>query len=143
MANPPLFLTADEKKLFAKTPAALVEGWEVKDEKLKFKDSPEKYAIRLRNLHIENEVLQQAMVTANSMQKTVDILSLSQTIKAENVSQSDLLEVYYVMGPRAFTDLLALMLKHGLKTGEDVKIFVANALIRHELLVSMNLPPRY
>lgn len=143
MANPPLYLTADEQKLFKKVPAALSKGWEVKDEKLTFVDSSEQYAIRMRNLHISYKPLADAMKKAKSIKNTADLFALSSSIDFSNVPEKEILEVYYLMGPQVFTDTLNVMLLKGLKTPADIQVFVSNAIIRHELLVSLNLPPKY
>ncbi len=138
-----LLLTAEEQKLFTGSPASLREGWTVKEEALRFADTPEKRALRLRNLHISNKALLKALKKARSMKGPDDLFALSSSVDFSAVPESEILELYYVMGPQTFSDILNVMLLRGLKTPEDMKIFVSNALVRHELLVAMNLPPQY
>ncbi len=140
---PSIYLTAQEKKLFQSAPASLRGEVDVKDEDLRHADSPEQYAVRLRNVHLSHKPLIDAMQKAKSIKSTGDLFALSSSVDFSEVPQKDMLEVYYLMGPQVFTDTLNVMLLKGLKTPDDLAVFISNALIRHELLVSMNLPPKY
>lgn len=140
---PTIYLTTNEQTLFRNVPAHLAKEIDAKVETLSFGDSQEKYDVRLRNLHLTSKPLFEAMKKAKSIKSMADLSALSSSVDFSQVPEKDILEVYYVMGPQVFTDTLNLMLLKGLKTPEDMQVFVSNALIRHELLVSMNLPPKY
>ena len=71
------------------------------------------------------------------------LMALTQSVDFSTLPEKDLLEVYYVMGPVTFTDIMRFMLAKRLGTADDIKTFVSHALIRHELLVAVNLPPKY
>ncbi len=140
---PSIHLTKEEQKKFAPYQAMLPKGWDVQQETLTFDDSREKHAARIRNLHITYKPLLEAMRKAQAIGKTDDLIALSATIDLSKVPESELLELYFAMGPKAFTDVLAMMLAQGLKDEKDMLVFVSDAIIRHKLLESMNLPPRY
>ena len=74
---------------------------------------------------------------------TKGALSIMQSPGFNNIDEADAMELYYVMGPGSFSTIMVMMLQMGLKNEDDIKTFISNAIIRHELLVALNLPPKY
>lgn len=139
MANP-MYLTKDEKKMFEKVPEALRKGWTVEEEKMVFEDSPTKVSIRMRNMTIKDPVLLALKEKASSTKAPEEVAKILGTVDLSKISQDDLAELYFAMGPVPLTTIIGNSFK-GLTTVEAVAGLASVATIRHGLLLSLIVPP--
>ncbi len=131
----PLYLTATEKILFEKLPEALREGWEVKEEKGKYKDDEKKRVLRATFSNIQTPALRDLGEKVKTSNSSDFILHLVRTLDISKVSTNDLTEMFFVLGP----DGMALMLNELLSqanTDEDLNAASFVSDIRHTFFTS-------
>lgn len=135
-SQPALYLTKEEREMFDKLPAAMKAGWTVETETLKFVDSDEKRAIRVRNLKFQNPAMQKLQSQIQKAASEKEALELAQSIDFPSLSQDDVLELAFAWGPEVFTDMIAAAMPLVSKDGDFAS--VANlAMLRHGLLLAM------
>jgi len=131
-----LYLTADEKKLFDALSEDLKEGWEVEEEKQVYKDTEDRYRMRLSFLRVSDPALLEFKEKAEKAKSKEEVAKLMEGIDLKGVSQSDLAELFFALGPKDVSILMRLQLSE-VKNDKDVEVVSALSNIRHELLKSL------
>jgi hypothetical protein len=134
----PLYLTADEKKLFEALPKELTKEWTVEEERLRFEDSPEKLALRMKNVELHDPKLVALKEKAASAQTQADWEALPKDVNFADANEEDLMELYFAMGPSMLSIFIEESFKHANAQGVMLNI-VALSAVRHILLQSLNL----
>ena len=137
MANPPLYLTKEEQKVFEKLPEVLRAGVRIEEEKIMFTETSEGLEVRMRNMKIEHPVLKKLREESKSKKQTSeDIAKIAESIDLSNLSKNDLIELAFAWGPTMFTHMISLALP-AVASPEEL-IDVGNlAGMRHGLLLSL------
>ena len=115
----PLHLTVDEKKLFAKLPENLREGWEVKEEKGEYEDTDKKKMLRMAFLNLTDPKLQDFQKKAQHAKSADELIALTKTLTLTAMLPEDLRELLFAMGSDGMTGLLAVLLTQA-QTDEDL-----------------------
>ena len=131
-----LYLTVDEKKLFDALSDGLKEGWEVEAEKQEYTDTKERYKMRLSFLKLSDPTLLDFKEKVQNAKSEEEIKELMEGFDFKGVSQSDLAELFFALGPKDVSILMRLQLAE-VKNDKDVEIVAALSNIRHELLKSL------
>jgi len=133
-----LYLTADERKLFTVLSDSLKEGWVIEEEHLTYADNPRHRTMRMQLMHLHDpkmqEVLAQAQAKAGDDQ---GLAALMLHTDLSDVSDGDLAELFFVLGPGPLGALIPQLLR-GVSADEHIDDIASLALIRHTLLVSMH-----
>ncbi len=129
----PLYLTADEQKIFAALPDSLKEGWKTEKETQSFDDTPELQNIRRSLAHFSSPALKK--MREEPVLKEDDFMAFATSIDFENLSESDRAELLYVLGPSAIGLLIHTFLPR-IEADEDVRFVQALSVARHFLLES-------
>lgn len=135
-----LFLTAAEKKLFDALPKEVKGEWTVEEERMTFEDSPEKRQVRLRNMQLKHPKLASLRNRAKSLKSSDEFQKLSEEIDFNAVSEDDLMELYFAMGPNILSEIIGMTLSN-VKTSDGFLGVVALTAIRHSLLVALSSSP--
>lgn len=131
----PLYLTADERKLFTALSAKLREGWEVKEEKGKYEDSPERQEIRYELLKLNKAKYKKIVDKANTVRSQEEFHSFVMDVDFSSMTQDELIDVLFTVGP----DIVSLLISHGIATAKedsDVELIAAFTNFRHLVLAS-------
>ncbi len=126
----PLYLTADEKKLFAKLPEDLREGWEVKDEKGKYKDTEKKRMLRLTFMKLTSPELRKFQNAAQKASSIEKLMQLIQSVDLLKSSEDDLIELFFALGPVGMGFIVSTLLTEA-KTDQDIDGVALISGIRH------------
>lgn len=134
----PLYLTADERKLFDALPTSLTKGWKTEEEKWQFQDSREKMQARMRNLHLNHPALKQLQRKAKvEKYSPEEILDMANTIDLSGLTESDILELAFAWGPGVFTDMIHAALNNAFAV-DSIDDLAHLTCIRHGLLEAVN-----
>ncbi|MDD4287343.1 MAG: hypothetical protein PHN33_03260 [Candidatus Peribacteraceae bacterium] len=132
-----LFLTAEEQKAFEALSAKLRDGWEVELEHGDIRDDAAHRAMRLQLLHLHDPTLL-AFVKCGSTLNDVDaIVALMSTTTLKNVSDADLAELCFALGPVSLTKILGMLLPK-VQTDDELEAVQAIAFVRHSLISAMH-----
>lgn len=131
----PLFLTADERKVFDALPAAVREGWEVRAERDAVPDDAARRAMRLQLLHLHDPALRAFVRSAGETKDSAALTALVLGMDLKGVADADLAELCFALGPVPLTAIIADLLPKT-KTDDDLEGVQAIALIRHSLLAA-------
>ncbi|MEK7218892.1 MAG: hypothetical protein AAB728_05515 [Patescibacteria group bacterium] len=133
----PLWLTAAERTIFDALPAPLQDGWELKEETLAFTDTAERRTARLSLVRLHDQKL---LALRDKVQKATspeDVASLLAEIDLRDVTEGDLAELFFALGPDALTRLITPLLREA-KTDGDLDDLASLLTIRHSLLESFS-----
>lgn len=111
MANP-LYLTADEQKLFKALPKNLQEGWGAKEEKGRYEDTERQRVLRGSLLNLSDPkliALQKSAITAKTPR---DLLRQAGSFDFSKASPSDMAELFFAIGPDGLGVLISGFLLH-------------------------------
>ena len=131
-----IHLTKAEQTEFRTLPAVITAGWEVVDEQIEFLDTPERRYARLDLMKLDaGSPLQETFDALRADTDENSIVAIAECIDPQSISEHDLREVLFVLGPSSVSVLIskALML---VKTPEDMDGVAALSDIRHELIAS-------
>jgi len=122
--------------VFEALSAKLRDGWEVELEHGDIRDDAAHRAMRLQLLHLHDPTLL-AFVKRGSTLNDVDaIVALMSTTTLKNVSDADLAELCFALGPVPLTRIIGDLLKQA-KTDDELEGIQAIAFVRHSLLSVM------
>ncbi len=123
----PLYLTADEKKLFAALPKNLQEGWQVEEEKGTMYESVRQIAMRYQMADFS--AYPGLKKIGETMKKGGDISSFS----LDDIPAEALKELYFTMGARGVKSLILTFLTE-VKNDADIEALSVLSIVRHKLL---------
>ena len=132
-----LHLTAAERQLFDALSDGLKEGWVLEEERLTYADDPRHRTMRMQLMHLHDPKMQEFLEQAKA--KAGDDQSLAALIMGtdlSDVSDGDLAELFFVLGPGPLAVLISSLLKE-VSTDEHIDDIASLTLIRHTLLTSM------
>lgn len=133
---PQIHLTAGEQKIFSKLPEMVRKGFEVREETLRFQDSDDKRAVRMRNLKLKSPILLAFQKKSANLKTVDDLKKAAETLDMSAIPQEDMIELYFAMGPGVVSVMIAAALEDA-KTAESVGVIAGLAFIRHGLFLSM------
>lgn len=131
----PLYLTADERKLFDVLPEKLKEGWEVKGEKGRIKDSPQQRVLRAMFLHVEHPSLRELQQKAKQGLSDKEFVNLCRKIDLNKVPQTDLAELFFVVGSEGMSVFTSVLLQQA-KNDDDLDSIAALSAVRRAFIES-------
>jgi hypothetical protein len=132
----PLWLTAHEQTLFKALPSSLREGWEVRDETLTFKDSGEQRAARMSLMRLHDPKLIGFREEAQKL-SSEELTALIKKTDLRGVSDDDIGELFFALGPDLLTRILDSMLQSA-TSDSDLDDIAAMITVRHSLLASFH-----
>ena len=118
-----LYLTMAERKLFDVLPAALREGWEVTEETLTYEDTHEKLKTRAKLLQLDSPVLLAFQEKVKKAYSEEDMLACMKGLDFSSVSQRDLADIFFTVGP----ELVGIFIEDLLKSAQDDRTIDATA----------------
>lgn len=131
-----IYLTAGESKLFAALPEPIREGWKVEEEKLTYHDSPEKRHTRLDLMELDDKRFRNVIVKCGPSCTERELEKLAHDVDFKNMSQKDLWEICFALGPSVIGYLIGKLLLDA-KDDTQVEGAMAFSALRHELLISL------
>lgn len=133
----PLWLTADEQTVFAAFSPELRDGWEVQEETQTFADTSDRRAARLGLVRLHDPALLALRDKAKEASSPEALAALLAEMDVHDVSEDDLAELFFALGPDALTGLVVPLLREA-KTDGDLDDVASLLLIRHSLLASFS-----
>ncbi len=131
-----LYLTAEERRQFDALPKELREGWALQDETITFADSPEKLQIRLSLMRLHDPRLREFQEQVRAVQTVEQLTALMEKTSLAEMSQGDLAELFFAMGPHAISAILGKLIADA-KTDADLETVAALSTLRNTLLSSL------
>lgn len=128
-----LYLYTEEIEKFSTYSKELQEGWIVEEEKMTATDSAEERSMRMQLMHLRDPKIKQFLESAEQNPAAKDVATLVHNTDLKDIDDADLAELFFALGPKVITLILAFMLKN-IKTDDDIEGIVSIALIRHKLL---------
>ena len=131
-----LYLTAGESKLFAALPSKLREGWDVEEERLGYHDSPERRRVRLDLMDLADKRFEKIAFRCGPTCSERDLEQLVREVDFTGLSQTDLWEICFALGPSVIGYLISKILMSA-KNDKEMEGVMAFSHLRHELLISL------
>ncbi len=132
----PLFLSADEKTLFASMKPELTGGWEVEEETLSFEDSDTRRAMRFNLLRLHDPLLLKAREKMMGVKTEEQFHEALKSLDLSQIGNQDFSRLLYALGP----DALGLMIMDVIERAsahEDLELISALSGLRHLMLESL------
>lgn len=133
-----LHLTPEEQTLFHALPDALREGWSADAEVLTVADEPPRKLVRLKLLSLQDPTLRALQDRLSRMEDPAAAAAALAELDLSSVSQEDLAELVFAMGPSSLSTLIASLLKSA-STDEDLEDLASLTFLRRELLSAANV----
>lgn len=130
-----LYLTKEEKKIFDALSEGVRDGWEVEEENGTFDDNAEKMRTRLALLRLHDPKLMSLRDKASGSTDIDRIAELVQEMDLSGISEDDLAELFFALGPSVLSTIIGDLLKSA-TTDKDIDDLQSLTFIRHELLAS-------
>lgn len=134
-----LYLTGEERKVFAKLPAELTKDLTVEDERLEYEDNARRRSIRLKHLSVNDTSLKNFFATAALAASEAEFVSMLGALDLKSVSNDDVAEIMFAVGPDGTSFMIAQALEHA-ENRDAVELATALSLLRHEMLDSLTAP---
>lgn len=131
-----LFFTAEEQVMFDALSHELTDGWDVKIEIIKYKDTPQLMQVRMRNMTLKDP---QLLVLKGKLNDMNDIQTLANTVEIASVDEEDLMELYYALGPDVLTHFISEGLAH-VQSKHDIDAIHSLSVVRNVLLSLCPIP---
>ena len=131
-----LHLTTAEQVLWARVPQNLQSDWTVETEAGTWRDSPDRRRIRIQLVKLQDPKLLAFMEKAKITPSADALALLLSETDLKGVMDSDISELFFVLGPAAVGKLIELMLTTA-KTKADLEGIAALTTIRRSLYVSL------
>ncbi|MDD3896957.1 MAG: hypothetical protein PHU04_03910 [Candidatus Peribacteraceae bacterium] len=133
-----LSLTADEQKLFDALPDGLKEGWVITEEQGTYSDTPRHRMMRMQLMHLHDPKMQEFLGKAKATEGDEKALAaLVARTDLSDVSDGDLAELFFVLGPAPLSALILSLLR-AVKSDEDIDDLASLTLIRNSLLSALH-----
>ena len=133
-----LYLTDAEAKAFAALPDTLKEGWKVEAETLSYADTPKNREIRFMITRFHDPKLLAVRDQFKKVKTDEEYMKLLQDFDISKVSEADLGQMMFALGPDAIGALIRGILQSSV-TDQDLVMVSHFAELRHELLESLTL----
>ena len=131
-----LYLTPKEREEFEQLPETLREGWRVIEETLTFADTVERREMRLHLLRMHDPKLLALREKALALPTTDAVVTLILESNLSGVSDADLAELFFALGPAPLSFLIPQFLTKA-HSDEDLEHVAIFSGIRHSLLASL------
>ena len=131
-----LYLTATEQKFFSALPQKLREGWSTEAEKLTYQDTNERRQVRLDLMELDDGRFERAVIKCGPTCSEKDLERLMGAINLKDLSERDLWEVCFALGPTAMGYIISKLLMDA-KDDKQLEGAMAFSHLRHELLISL------
>ena len=131
-----LYLTKAEQALFEELQASLQDGWSVEIEKLTYKDDAERRQVRLDLMNIDDGHLEAVIAKCGPNCSEEELEKLIAHVDLTKMSQKDLWEICFALGPVAMEYLISKLLIDA-KTDAAIEGIMALSHLRHDLLESL------
>ena len=135
-----VYLTSAERSLFDALPDSVRNGWQIAEETLTVAESPAQRRMRLHLLQLRDPKLKNFITEARGKNSVDELATFVLSMDLKGVSEADLAELFFALGPTALTLIIADSLKK-VKTDDDLDGINALVTIRHSLLLSMQPIP--
>lgn len=132
----PLYLTADERKLFDALPEKLKEGWEVREERGEYEDSDMKRMLRLSFVRLKDPKLKQLQAKLKNVKDENELAELGRSADFFSAPEEDLAELFFAMGAMDMARLLRMKMSSA-GTDADLDGIAALSGIRHAFYESV------
>lgn len=133
---PTLHLTPTEQTLHAALPADVRSDIAVVAERLSFEDSEELLSVRLELMHFSDPAMLDLRKRIQSAASMDDMMAAVDALDFRTVSEHDLIELLFALGPTIVGNLIEEML-HDAKEVDDVRSVATFSAIRHVMLQSL------
>jgi hypothetical protein len=130
-----LHLTKPERIIWDALPNGLKEGWEIEQEANTTHDTPAHFQMRLALLRLHDPKLMQLRDAAMKSDSAETVTKLLEETNLSNVSDGDLAELFFALGPSMLSEYVSSLLKKA-KDDPDLEDIAALTTIRHELLLA-------
>ncbi len=130
-----LLLTADEKKTFDALSAPLKEGWKTQNETITTYERPDELFMRYKIAHFNDPACKALATAARSATSAKDFEKIAGTFDITKVSQEQMAELFFVLGTRVISAMLASLLAKA-KDDEDMEGIAGLTAIRRMLIES-------
>ncbi|MDA1208802.1 MAG: hypothetical protein O2904_02085 [bacterium] len=133
-----IYLTSAEQKQFSSLSEELKEGWKVTDQEITYKDTPERFKMRLSFLHVHDPKLLAFKEQLQEVEDKASAVALLEAMDLSDVHQPDLAQLFFTLGPDAVTSFIGGMLTSA-KNDKDIEGVAALSMIRNQLIKSLAL----
>ena len=133
-----LHLTQAEREIFEGLSEQLRDGWEIALENRSGPDHRENREIRMQLLRLHDPKLLRFQKRASSVSDPEELAGLVAETDLSEVSDADLAELFFTLGPATLTRVIGVMLQMA-KTDQDLQGIAALTAIRDALLSSLPL----
>ena len=133
-----VYLTAGEKSQFDSLSDELKEGWSIIDQAVDYKDTPERFKMRLSFLNVRDPKLLAFKELLEKTKNKAEAISLLEDTDLSDIKQPELAQLFFTLGPDAVTSLIGGMLA-SVKNDKDIEGIAALSMIRNQLLKSLSL----
>lgn len=134
-----LYLTKDEQKLFAKLPTELTKELSVEQETMTYEDTPQRRAIRLKQLSVTDSSLKKFLETAAFAGSDQEFSAMITSLDLTKISGDDIAEIMFAIGPDGTGIMILQALEHA-NSRDAVELACALSLLRHEMLDALLAP---
>jgi|GEM_PF-649905 hypothetical protein len=131
-----IYLTAGEQKLFDALPKTLSKGWQVEEEDQVYEDTKEKFMVRISLMNLRDPKLLALQERVKKTRSHEEIIPLVDQLSLADISESDLLELFFAMGPKILSVNIADLLKRA-SGPADMNAIAALTFIRRSILTSL------
>lgn len=131
-----LYLTPAEERLFRALPGSVIHGYSVLSEQVTFEDTAQRRFSRLDLMQLDGGgSLRKTFESLRADTDEKSIIAIASGIDCKSMSEHDLREVFFVLGPVGMSVLVSKSLTLA-ETPEDMDGVAALSAIRHELIAS-------
>lgn len=127
-----LYLLQSEQSLLDGIQSDVKDGCTVQETEMTYEDTPEKRVARLRLLHFENSGIKDLQAKAIKATTEDELQGIATSFDFAKLSQHDLTEIFYAMGPDVMTSLITKQLPT-VQTKDDLDGVAAISTFRHFL----------
>ncbi len=128
-----LHLTKEEQKLFAKLSPDLTKDLSVEAETLSYEDTPQRRAIRLKLLKVQDSSILAFLESAKKAKDNEGFIEAVKSVDLTKMSSDDLSELFFAIGPDAIGVILHGVLLAAVSR-QDLDVAVSLSTIRHGVL---------
>lgn len=128
-----LYLLASERALCERLPVGVREGWTVADERGTYRDSAAAQRYRLQFVRLHDPKITDLVARLLQEKDPSEAARLIQEMDLEDVSDADLMELFFAMGPTLLTHLISSLLPT-VSSDAELERVVALTNVRHALL---------
>jgi len=125
-----LYLIDSERALFGAVPKGVQSGWKVEEEEIAYEDSKERMHVRLELMDIQDPRLKAFEEKAKGVKDEEKFLEMVQDIDLSQITNADISEIFYALGPTLLSQLIASLLSEA-KGDEYIEQVAVLSTMRH------------